>query len=160
MITNYKTWCWMITLSREHDGLHMRGPTGRSFLTRSFQKVLMKAKLIEKSTDLYMPDGWKHERHSLKSGKPGQENIPPGRKSSVSYNAMGRMINRIRSVSTATWKENNTIAEDNDEVFSIPGVRKQYSNRASVITTTRKEDFKLQQHYNIPVQNSFSNLLN
>ena len=130
----------MITLSREHDGLHMRGPTGRSFLTRSFQKVLMKAKLIEKSTDLYMPDGWKHERHSLKSGKPGQENIPPGRKSSVSYNAMGRMINRIRSVSTATWKENNTIAEDNDEVFSIPVVRKQYSNRASVITTTRKED--------------------
>ena len=42
-----------------YDGIHMRGPAGRSFLTRSIQNVLMKAKLIKENSELYVHEGWK-----------------------------------------------------------------------------------------------------
>ena len=39
-----------------YDGLHMRGPNGRSFLNRSYQKVFIKTQLIKANSDLYSPN--------------------------------------------------------------------------------------------------------
>ena len=44
---------------RIYDGVHMNGPAGKAFLTRSIQKVLMKAKLIDQNSEIYALEGWK-----------------------------------------------------------------------------------------------------
>ena len=149
---------------KSYDGLHMRGPAGRSFLTRSIQKVLMKAQLIEKNNDLYVHEGWMHSRVTMPNTNRDQraystmhqETVPKGRKPPSGYNAMDMMMKRIRTISTATQKNRQS---ENDEVFHKVDGRNQ-KTRHSVIKTVPKEDLNLQQYYNVPVHNPFTDLLN
>lgn len=70
-----------------------------------------------------------------------------GWKHNQNYNALGIMINRIRSLSSATNNPNDVIVK--------PDLMK-HTARPSVI----KPRTSLQEHYNVPVQNKFSHLLN
>ena len=103
--------------------------------------------------------------------------VPHGRKP---YDAMGMMLERIRSVSTANL-EPNTVKQANDhydDVFIQPHGRNEDTRRStqnkvhvsqpsrtSVIkkmkdTRTSAQEINLQEYYNIPVSNHFSQLLN
>ena len=145
---------------KSYDGIHMRGPAGRSFLTRSIQKVLTKAKLINENSELYeyeyatpVPDSKRQKVFAQ------HEQFPHGRKPSQRYNPMGLMIDRIRTVSSATQNARKDDQYENDEVFKVPH-GKNNKTRASVIRATQRDESSLQKHYNVPVHNSFTNLLN
>ena len=121
-----------------YDGLHMRGCGGRSFMTKSIEKVLFKAGLINTKEESN-PNGWKKPHKNIPQGGKGQ-----------SYNPMGILIDRIRSQSSAKFT--------NDEVFENQCNRRD-DFRPSVIQPPKKLS-NLQEHYNIPVHNTFSDLLN
>ena len=155
-----------------YDGIHMRGPHGRSFLTRSVQKVLMKAQLIVKNDILYGHQGWKnsaaadppHTNNPAHTRRVESQQIE--RHPSTRYNAMGLMIRRIRSLSSAhqNGKANHIV---NDEVFSVPSGRNEAKKNAvhkpernprpSVIKTSPA---CLQSCYSVPVSNLFETLGN
>ena len=133
-----------------YDGIHMRGAAGRSFLTRSIQKVLMKAKLIDENSELYVHQGWKEnvtvpntKRLShIRKDVNQHECLPHGRKPSGRYNPMGLMIDRIRTVSSATQNTRKDDQYENDEVFTHG---RNQETRPSVIRTIPREESNLQQ---------------
>ena len=144
----------------------MKGPAGRSFFTRSVQKVLMKAKLIAAESSLY---GKQRDNESVDTrNSDSRRNTrakhgPDGWKDNEEYDAMGKMINRIRSLSTKqSLKPRASMRQyENDEVFIQPPGRSSVSlQRASVIKNVVQPDTGLQHSYNIPVSNLFSELLN
>ena len=92
--------------------------------------------------------------HQTEEKQGRQENVHQGWKPNVKYDAMGRMISRIRAVST-----NAPVPNENDEVFHKIERRNQKS-RNSVIRSVPKEDMNLQQYYNVPVHNPFTDPLN
>ena len=162
--------------SNSFDGIHMRGPSGFSFLTENMQKVLSEANLIKRRTEPSSQYGTKdNPPESMKKLEP--KKVPHGRKP---YDAMGMMLERIRSVSTANL-EPNTVKQANDhydDVFIQPHGRNEDTRRStqnkvhvsqpsrtSVIkkmkdTRTSAQEINLQEYYNIPVSNHFSQLLN
>ena len=89
---------------------------------------------------------------------------------------MDIMLERIRSVSTVMQPGNGYSATSNvsDDVFNQPSGSNVHSEsskrqtqcygnvgmRPSVIQTSSKSENNLQMHYNVPVSNSFSSLLN
>ena len=86
---------------------------------------------------------------------------------------MGIMIERIRSISSVHQLGKGYSATNNgsDDVFNqpsgsnvcSPSLKKQHCDigmRPSVIQTSSKNEDNLQVHYNVPVSNPFSNLLN
>ena len=95
---------------KEYDGIHMRGSAGKAFLTRSYQKVLVKAKLIDMNTEPYVAQerNWHNsvQEKSDNARRPSRrENVPGGWKRNLgngvnievpNYDAMSRMIQRIR----------------------------------------------------------------
>ena len=223
-----------------YDGLHMKGPSGRLFFTRSIQKVLIKANLIDKNTELYTPPSQpfmdlpkgrmqgseqnermnyqgsqagsfqkippsqsfmefpngrmqgseQNERrnyHGSQAGriipdglkKPvtlqghlnkGYKNVPQGRK--TTYSPMKHFRDRISSMTAENKLRNSGNNINSDDVFIQPArIKKTYSTipsnqsenhpaRPSVIKINQQEPLNLQQHYNIPVFNPFTDLLN
>ena len=143
------------------DGIHMRGPAALAFLTRSVQKVLIKAELVNSDALLYRPEGLKQ-----------QESLPNGGKSTQNYDAMGIMINRIRAVSTSQPMNSNPSNQPSGRVSNpdLPNVQptviqpngRKYNihttepSRCSVIKPGSQAD--MQANYNVPVSNTFSNL--
>ena len=146
----------------------MRGQAGMSFLTKNMQKALSEANLIKGQTEL-------NSQHRTKDNLSGQKKklepkrVPHGRKPSRGYDAMGMMLERIRSVSIANPEPTH------DDVFIQPHGRDagpsstqnkgvpQPSRKSVIIRmikTIPMEDSNLQKHYNVPVHNSFSQLLN
>ena len=151
-----------------YDGIHMRGLAGRNFLTRSVQKVLMKAGLIPKDKNLYTMESSGRIRKECRGNQQEEKrrtnrssDIPHGRKESAYDDAMGTMIRRIRALSTNPKSSENN--DQIDDVFSQPGGRSVREHpRDSVIRegATAMSGNILQEHYNIPVSNPFSQLLN
>lgn len=126
------------------------------FLTRSGEKVLINAGLIDETSEINLPNGWKKDENVKSSKKFESVNDSSGWKHNPRYNAMGMMINRIRSFSSVTQKNKSEQANNVvDDVFMNPDMMK-HSMRASVI----KPRTCLQEHYNVPVQNMYSQLLN
>ena len=146
---------------KTYDGVHMRGPAGKSFLTRSIQKVLKKAQLIDQHSEPYIHEGWRDSQTAPKTSLPHYEKqrSPHGWKKSEHYNPMGLMIERIRTVSSAAQNARNDCQDVSDDVFTKPR-QSNRKTRASVIKTIPREESNLQKHYNVPVLNSFSHLLN
>ena len=70
------------------------------------------------------------------------------------------VVDRIISLSSATHRNRNADLTkiDNDEVFTQAD-NKPYG-RPSVITPSPKSYSNLQEHYNVPVKNQFSQFLN
>ena len=159
---------------QDYDGLHMRGPAGRTFLTRSIQKVLMKAQLIEENNELYSHDGWKKVPYSTaQTNSPSHmgrvESHPANhrndnRRPSMRYNPMGIMIQRIQSLSSATLNGKGASHQGNDDVFPAqsasarPVIQEpKVQSRTSVI---RPGPNGLQNIYSVPVSNYFTALGN
>ena len=117
----------------------------------------MKAGLIDKSNEANLPHGWIEPGPNRVYMEIKNEGGPIGRKLHPGYNAMGIMLDRIRSLSTneQNQKKSEKASHVNDEVFLSTASMKQ-SPKVSVIKPTSY----LQQHYNVPVHNMFTNLLN
>ena len=136
---------------KSYDGLHMKGPGGKSFLTNSIERVLNKAGLIE------IPHGWKND--TRKDSQPPKMSSD-GWKSKQRYDAMGIMVDRIRTLSSATQRNRKADHTkcDNDEVFTQADNKP--NDRPSVIRSNPKSHSNLQEHYSVPVKNQFSHFLN
>ena len=116
----------------DYDGLHLKGPYGKAFITSSIQKLLIKTKFIHSNSELYVPQGWnahqtgkqenKNNQQNFDSTQVGKSDVPKGRKPSVRYNPMGIMIDRIRSISSVNQLHGRYSATNNesDEVFNQP----------------------------------------
>ena len=115
-----------------YDGLHMKGPDGKQFLTDSILKVLVKANLAEHNQLVRnVQNNTQHEK-SAKTHR-----ISHRQKSISNYDPMELMLKRIRSFSRPqTQYSPNHLLED--DVFSNP-VRRKQSLRPSVIKGTLQQ---------------------
>ena len=154
---------------KDFDGVHMNGPLGKFFLTQSFEKVFKIAGIIRETSvtnreppvDLgapqqrkrsvrHLPEGWtaSQTRRARQVPNPPSSNTSPQLlHPQQRYDAMGMMIERVRSLSSAR--------PETDDVFGNPNNAR---SRASVIKMPTNN--KLQEFYNIPVSNHFTTLLN
>ena len=138
----------------------MVGHAGRQAFQDSVLNILRNAGIYKaRKEETKLPDGRKVRNTSewaTRKPKPNKENaIPSGRKP-YQYDPMGKMIQRIRAVSVRNHTQLRN--DETDEVFSSPNERTANTRgppRESVIKTS-----SLQEHYNIPVSNPFSQLLN
>ena len=150
-----------------YDGIHMRGPAGRQVFQDSVLNIMKSTGLYKEQNDIKLPKGRKpgsgtSNLNAWKLGKPsgtiGNNKKPPPperRHPHTQYDPMERMISRIRSVSTNRRTQS---PPESDDVFFLPNgttYNAQETQRPTVIKAA-----SLQEQYNVPVSNKFSNLLN
>ena len=162
----------------QYDGLHMNGHGGRHAFQESVLNILRNAGVCKaRKEEPKIPDGRK-SGSGRKAAKPAQstagnpdKDVPSGwndgssvkPKNNEENDAMGRMIKRIRTLSTKQSMKPRTNASHNehDDVFIQPSGRPSVPiPRVSVIRNVVQPDIDLQHNYNIPVSNLFSQLLN
>ena len=135
--------------SNGYDGLHMKGPDGKQFLTQSILKVLVKANLAEQNLPA------RNVQNSIQHEIPTKTHRRSHRRESIPhYDPMDVMLKRIRTFSRAQTQPSPNHLED--DVFFHPLGRKQ-PLRPSVITGTLHQSGN---HYSVPVYNRFEALGN
>ena len=135
--------------SKGYDGIHMRGPSGRHFLTESILKVLVKANLANSNCLA------KNVQNNSLNRKPRNAHERPHiQKSTSHYDAMGIMVERIRSCSQPPTKQSQVQSED--DVFLHP-VGRRKPLRSSVIKGTLQHS---ENQFSVPVSNRFEALGN
>ena len=137
----------------DYDGIHMRGQAGRQVFQESVLNIMKSAGLYKEGlSETNLPEGRKPGVGKINSNasETGKAKVKHSH-----YDPMQRMISRIRAVST---NRRTQAPPETDDVFFLPNgntYNEQEIQRPSVIKAT-----SLQEHYNVPVANKFSNLLN
>ena len=137
-----------------YDGLHMRGPAGRQSFQESVLNILKNVGIYKaRQDDTILPGGWKHRNinnsaDGWKTNKHDERKTASGGNSSSGekphqYDPMGRMIQRIRAVSTNQGNQTQSRIDGSD-VFCPP------NGKNLVIKPTN-----LQANYSVHVANSF-----
>ena len=143
-----------------YDGLHMRGHAGRQAFQESVLNILGNAGVYKDRQDkTKLPEGWKHRNNTSSAAgwktrihdgtKPASGKTSPSGRKPSQYDAMERMMQRIRAVSTNQVNQTQSRKDGSDDVFCPP------KGRTSVIQPTN-----LQANYSVHVANSFDILGN
>ena len=126
-----------------YDGIHMNGPSGKAFLTESILSVLVKANLAEQFKPAVFVNRNSYRERTMRTRAVSHKQV-------YQYDAMGLMINRIRSSSNIqNLPRNQTNTIDDDVFFQQAG--KHFVQRPSII----KGPVQTQNPYSIPVSNRF-----
>ena len=142
----------------QYDGLHMHGHSGRHAFQESVLNILRNAGVYKaRQEGAKIPDGRKSGADGRKTrnvdgvrpaSRASERTFPSGGKT-PQYYPMGRMIQRIRAVSTNLKNQNQSRINETDDVFC------QAQKRPSIIKPTN-----LQESYSVPVANPFDILGN